>query len=68
MDKVWFLFGVILIVIGVVSGVQDSMKAEYERGVVDGMNALSVKHVDEMCIKWWFDSNLIEAKKRVCGK
>jgi hypothetical protein len=67
-DKVLFIFGVSLITIGVVSGVQDSMKAEYERGVVDGMNALNVKQVDNMCIKWWVNSNLTAAKKRVCGK
>lgn len=68
MDKVWFLFGVSLIIIGVVLGLQDSMKAEYERGYTAGANSLSDKQVDQACIQWLFQSDLTEAKKRVCGK
>lgn len=41
MDKVWFLFGVSLIIIGVVLGLQDSMKAEYERGYKAGADSLT---------------------------
>jgi hypothetical protein len=67
-DKVWFLFGVSLIIIGVVLGLQDSMKAEYERGYKAGADSLTTKQVDEVCVAWWFQSNLIEAKKRVCEK
>jgi hypothetical protein len=26
------------------------------------------QQVDEQCVAWWFDSNLTEAKKRVCKK
>lgn len=26
------------------------------------------KQIDDMCVKWWFDSDLTAAKKRVCGK
>lgn len=29
---------------------------------------LEQKQMDDMCVKWWFDSDLTEAKKRVCGK
>lgn len=29
---------------------------------------LSQKQTDEMCSAWWFDSDLKEAKKRICGK
>jgi hypothetical protein len=68
MDKVWLLFGVSLIVIGVVSGVKDSMKAEYERGYAAGADSLSDKQVDQVCMQWLFQSNLKEAKKRACGK
>jgi hypothetical protein len=68
MDKVWLIFGVSLIVIGVVSGVKDSMKAEYERGYADGADSLSDKQVDQVCMQWLFQSNLKEAKKRACGK
>ena len=67
-DKVWFIFGVSLIIIGVVSGVQDSMKAEYARGYKAGADSLTTKQVDDVCVQWLFESNLIEAKKRVCGK
>jgi hypothetical protein len=28
----------------------------------------SQQKIDEMCVTWWFESNLVEAKKRVCGK
>jgi len=30
--------------------------------------ALTQKQTDDMCVKWWFDSDLTAAKKRVCGK
>jgi hypothetical protein len=30
--------------------------------------ALNQKQTDDMCVKWWFDSDLTAAKKRVCGK
>lgn len=26
------------------------------------------KQIDEMCVAWWFESDLGSAKKRVCGK
>ena len=68
MDKVWFLFGVSLIIIGVVLGLQESMKAEYERGYTAGANSLSDKQVDQACIQWLFQSDLEEARRRVCGK
>jgi hypothetical protein len=68
MDKVWLLFGVSLIIIGVVSGVKDGMKAEYARGYKAGADSLTTKQVDDVCVKWWFDSDLTAAKKRICGK
>jgi hypothetical protein len=30
--------------------------------------ALEQKKIDEMCVAWWFESDLGSAKKRVCGK
>lgn len=68
MDKVWFLFGVSLIIIGVVLGLQESMKAEYERGYKAGADSLTTKQVDDVCVQWWFQSDLTAAKKRVCEK
>jgi len=29
---------------------------------------LEQKKIDEMCVAWWFESDLGSAKKRVCGK
>jgi hypothetical protein len=29
---------------------------------------MSQKQKDDMCVAWWFDSDLTAAKKRVCGK
>lgn len=29
---------------------------------------LEQTQIDEMCVAWWFDSDLGSAKKRVCGK
>lgn len=28
----------------------------------------SQKQIDEMCVAWWFESDLTAARKRVCGK
>jgi hypothetical protein len=68
MNKLVFLFGVSLVIIGIVFGVQDSMEAEYKRGYKAGADSLSDKHVDQVCIQWLFHSDLVAAKKRVCGK
>jgi hypothetical protein len=29
---------------------------------------LTQKQKDDVCVQWWFDSDLAAAKKRVCGK
>lgn len=29
---------------------------------------LTQKQMDDMCVAWWFDSDLTAARKRVCGK
>jgi hypothetical protein len=29
---------------------------------------LDQKEIDSMCVKWWTESDLAVAKKRVCGK
>lgn len=67
-DKLWVLLGVCIVVIGIVSGVQESMKAEYARGYKAGVGSLTPKQVDDMCVQWLFQSDLTAAKKRICGK
>jgi hypothetical protein len=68
MDRTWFILGVSLIVIGAVSGFNEIMKAEYERGYKAGADSLSDKQVDQACIQWLFHANLEAARRRVCGK
>jgi hypothetical protein len=29
---------------------------------------LTQRQMDDMCVAWWFDSDLTSARKRVCGK
>ena len=29
---------------------------------------ITQKQKDDMCVAWWFDSDLTAARKRVCGK
>ena len=29
---------------------------------------ITQKQTDEMCGAWWFNTNVAEAKKRICGK
>lgn len=31
-------------------------------------DVLNQKQTDEMCVKWWTETDLTAAKKRVCGK
>jgi hypothetical protein len=64
----WFWVGIGLIVIGVYWAILDEMQNKYEQGYAAGANSLSDKQVDEVCVQWLFQSNLVEAKKRVCGK
>ena len=44
------------------------MEDQYQKGYAAGADSLSDKHVSEVCIKWLFQSNLVEAKRKVCGK
>ena len=64
----WLLFGIALIVIGGYWAVLDEMDNQYKRGYADGADSLSDKRVNEVCMQWLFQSNLKDAKKRVCGK
>lgn len=63
-----FLLGISMIVLGITLAVQDKLEREYERGYADGMHSLSTRQVDNLCMKWWFQSDLKAAKKRVCAK
>jgi hypothetical protein len=63
-----FLLGISMIVLGITLAVQDKLEREYERGYADGMHSLSTRQVDNLCMKWWFNSDLKAAKKRACAK
>jgi len=63
-----FLLGISMIVLGITLAVQDKLEREYERGYADGMHSLSTRQVDNLCVKWWFNSDLKAAKKRACAK
>jgi hypothetical protein len=66
--KILFLIIISMIALAITLAVQDSLNREYERGYQDGMRSLSTRQVDNLCIKWWFQSDLEAAKKRACGK
>jgi hypothetical protein len=64
----WFYFGIFMIVMGGYWAILDEMENKYEQGYAAGADSLSDKHVDEVCMQWLFQSNLKEAKRKVCGK
>jgi len=64
----WFYVGVCLMFIGGYWAVLDEMGNQYKRGYAAGADSLSDKHVNEVCMQWLFQSDLKDAKKRVCGK
>jgi len=66
--RIWFLLGVSLMLLGITLAIQDQLEHEYERGFQDGLHALSSKKVDNICLQWWFQTNLEDARKRACGK
>lgn len=66
--KIWFLLGVSLMIVGITLAIQDKLEREYERGYQDAIRSLSTRQVDNLCIKWWFQSDLESARKRACGK
>jgi hypothetical protein len=66
--RIWFLLGVSLMIVGITLAIQDKMEREYERGYQDAIRSLSTRQVDNLCIKWWFQSDLEAARKRACGK
>ena len=54
--------------IGISLAIHDKIEYEYQRGYQDGLSALSSRQLDNACAKWWFDSDLKAAKKRICAK
>ena len=66
--RILFLLGVSLILLGITLAIQDKLEREYERGYQDGMHSLNTRQVDNLCIKWCFQSDLEAARKRACGK
>ncbi len=62
--KVLIAMGAILGAIWLVSNVVASrVHTAYEKGYRDGFNALAV---DSQCAAWLMNSNLKEAKERIC--
>lgn len=43
--------------------INDKVQAAYKRGYTDGSTALAV---DSQCVSWLMNSNLKEAKQRIC--
>ena len=66
--RILFLLGVSLMLLGITLSIQDKLEHEYERGYQDAIRSLSTRQVDNLCIKWWFQSDLEAARKRACGK
>lgn len=66
--RILFLLGVSLMLLGITLAIQDKLEHEYERGYQDAIRSLSTRQVDNICIKWWFQSDLEAARKRACGK
>ncbi len=40
----------------------------YKSGFDDGIKSIETQDVDKVCVKWMFDSNMKEVKRKVCGK
>lgn len=66
--RILFLLGVSLMLLGITLAIQDKLEREYERGYQDGIHSLNTRQVDNLCVQWWFQSDLKAAKKRICGK
>lgn len=66
--RVLFLLGVSLMLLCITLAIQDQLEHQYERGFQDGLHALSSKKVDNICLQWWFQTDLEAARKRACGK
>ena len=45
--------------------VTDRVQASYKKGYRDGFNSLAI---DSQCSAWLMNSDLKEAKSRICGK
>ena len=66
--RILFLLGVSLMLLGITLAIQEQLEHQYERGYQDGIHSLNTRQVDNLCIKWWFQSDLEAARKRACGK
>ena len=65
--KIALLLGIIVIVWGLVVVQAEKNAREYQRGFQDGAASVK-KDLDKSCAAWWFDTDLSQAKKRICGK
>jgi len=59
---------VAVLLITLIGTVKEIMQNQYERGYAAGADSLSDKHVNEVCMQWLFQSNLEQAKRKVCAK
>lgn len=58
----------LLLILLTVHTLQNIKDFAYERGYAAGADSLSDNHVNEVCIKWLFQSNLEAARRKVCAK
>lgn len=65
--RIAFIFGLSLICLGLYLAAKDHVQAEYNRGFIDGRKSAK-NNYDDICIKWWLETDLIEAKKRICKR
>jgi hypothetical protein len=61
-----------ILLIAIVVLLMDSHNAQvndaYHRGHIDGIASVKKPNLDNVCATWWYGSNLIDAKKRLCEK
>lgn len=65
--RIAFIFGLSLICLGLYLAAKDYVQAEYNRGFIEGRKSAN-NNYDDICIKWWLETDLISAKKRICKR
>jgi hypothetical protein len=62
------IFVISITILFTISVITNLMEDQYQKGYAAGADSLSDKHVSEVCMQWLFQSNLEEAKRKVCAK
>jgi len=66
MKVIWYMVCICAVIWVVGELYMDKSKSAYRRGYQDGLSARKAPPVDKQCVSWLMQTNLKDAKQRIC--